>query len=273
MNSWIRAWVCLGLLGLFSSVALLAGDPPPAGASDQGFGVRQNMRELWRASVGALSAPESPSRLDAMVQQLKAIQVSPKPQTGLPASATQPAGGLRRLLVESTRDLRTRPKGKQLAPEVLEKLKKLPAQGVTSPEELAEALFLTGHFDAAIIFYKQALAGAKQSEDQAWLLYQMANCRRPSDPAAARALYGQILAEHPDSLWSSLAEVQDRLIEWHRINGPRTLLQELNRQSGAKSEQKVKLTSRPKALKTSRMTAPASAPAGGVAGGSVTGGG
>ena len=273
MNSWIRPVACLSLLGLFSGVALLAGDPPPASAPGEGCDVRKNMRELWRANVGALSGPEGPSRLEAMIRQLKAVRVAQKRRTGLPALTTQPAGGPEQLLVGSPRRPHARPEGKQIAPEVLEKLKKLPAEGVANPEELAEALFLTGHFDAAIVFYKQALTRAKKSEDKAWLLYQMANCRRPGDPAVARALYGQVLAEHPDSLWSSLAEVQDRLIEWHRINSPRTLLQELNPQSGAKSEQKAELTSRPKALKTSRMTAPASAPAGGVAGGSVIGGG
>lgn len=230
--------VCVVLLGLSGGAALLAGDPPPAGASAAGAAsrpttqaveVRQNMLELWRASIGALSPQPAGSPLEAVIRQLRALQLAPKetPAPASPAAATQPAPARVRIRVEPGQEPTSPPEGRQLDPSVLEKLKQLPAQGVASPEELAEALFLTGHLDAAFVFYEQALGRAEDDQAKGWLIYQMGNCRRPADPATARTLYARVVAEHADSVWASLADTQAGLIEWHQLNSPRRLLREL----------------------------------------------
>ena len=162
MNRWRGPLVCAVLVGLSGGAALLAGDPPPAGAATgaasqpttQAAEVRQNMLELWRASIGALPHQPPGSPLEAVIWQLRALQLAPKeaPAPTPPAATTQPAPPRVKIRVAPGQGPTSPPESRQLDPAVLEKLKQLPAQGVASPEELAEALFLSGHLDAAFVF-------------------------------------------------------------------------------------------------------------------------
>ena len=262
MTEHMRLSVFLALLGLSGGAVLAAAEQQPDP------GVRESMRELWHANVGAIPKEQAPSPLDAVVRQLRAIQMSPQRPAAGGVLAPQPTTAPAEVLAGSPQEPPARRAGRQIDPAVLEKLRKLPAGGVASPEELAEALFLTRHFDAASVFYEQALKEAKNDDDKAWLLYQMGNCRRPNDPAAARALYGRILAEHPDSVWSSLADMQSRLIEWQQINNPRGLLQELSQKPGRTSGKALAPTARPTTSQAVDSSGPGAAfPTGEIAGG------
>jgi tetratricopeptide (TPR) repeat protein len=221
MNGRRRAWICLGLLAGLNGVALLAGDAPSPGPAGPSSDVKESLRELWRANIKALADEHPSSAIDQSVRTLNSIRLKPKFLPPAQVVTSQPSSTPARLPQTAPAP----PVQKGIAPEVLEKLKKLPASGLASPEELADALFLSGHLDAAGTFYAQALEAAEEPEEKAWLMYQMANCRRAKDPAGASGLYKQILADYPDSLWASLADVQDRLIEWHRKSKPRDTLQ------------------------------------------------
>ena len=60
-----------------------------------------------------------------------------------------------------------------------------------------------------------------------WLLFQVGNCQRHSDPAAARKAYQQLAREFPDCPWTPVAKMFDRLLRWHELNNPAEALKGL----------------------------------------------
>jgi len=102
---------------------------------------------------------------------------------------------------------------------------------VDNPFELGEVLFLSGHQKKAAVFYQEALSRSSADEagsaqDRAWILFQIGNCLRDDDDAAAKKMYRQLIAEYPESPWTDLAKAQDKLIDWYRENKSRKLIAE-----------------------------------------------
>jgi hypothetical protein len=72
------------------------------------------------------------------------------------------------------------------------------------------------------------------SDDRAWILFQLGNCLRDSDPSAgsgqalqaARNAYRRLIAEYPDSLWTDLAKARESLIDWYLKDDPLTLIKQ-----------------------------------------------
>ena len=100
-----------------------------------------------------------------------------------------------------------------------------------SPFELGEILFASGNFRDAAIFYREALSrrspdDAGSARDRAWILFQVGNCLRNSDPAAAAKMYGQLTTEYPNCPWAPLAEAQRKLMDWYQKDQPRKLIAE-----------------------------------------------
>ena len=85
---------------------------------------------------------------------------------------------------------------------------------------LADTLFRGGHLDEAYRFYEKSVTKGTPAETKAWVLFQMANCRRTKDPAAAQALYHRVQTEHAASMWASTAAVEERLLQWLQMACP-----------------------------------------------------
>jgi len=185
--------------------------------------VRQNRRRLTAAVISAPEPATDDSELREAVERVRSITLKqrpvlpdsePTPKTEMPApEAPAPARNSGSAI---------------LPPEKLEQLKALPANQVTDPVALADALFRSGHYDHAYTFYEQMLADATTGEPtRAWLLFQMANCKRQSDPAAAVALYGRLLTGHPESSWAGPGKAYKTLVEWRQAVKPEAILESL----------------------------------------------
>jgi len=102
---------------------------------------------------------------------------------------------------------------------------------LNNPLEMGEVLFLSGNRKEAATFYQEALNRKSPDktgsvQDRAWILFQIGNCLRHDDPPTAAKMYRQLIAEYPDSAWTDLAKVQDKLIDWYQKDKPRTLIVE-----------------------------------------------
>jgi tetratricopeptide (TPR) repeat protein len=99
------------------------------------------------------------------------------------------------------------------------------------PAEVAEILFLSGRSEKAAAFYQQALQqidpnDTSTAHDRAWILFQIGNCLRDADPAAAGNMYRKLLSEFPDSPWTHLARVWEQFAQWYEKDDPYALLSE-----------------------------------------------
>jgi hypothetical protein len=103
--------------------------------------------------------------------------------------------------------------------DVIEQLKTLPAEQVADLMALADALYLGGRQPEASIFYEKALSSQLAPQAKAWALFQMANCRRRVDMAAAADLYKRLATEYPKCPWAAVAAVEQRLLAWYQASG------------------------------------------------------
>ena len=133
----------------------------------------------------------------------------------------------------------------------LETLRAIDDKDIPDPLALGDALYLAGRTRGAVIFYAKALAqkgdrylisshpssdnpglteGNKVSvpllseADRAWILYQLGNCHRVSDPAVAAGYYKRVVSEHGRSDWAIPSKVQADLIQWRLQNRPAELI-------------------------------------------------
>ena len=130
-----------------------------------------------------------------------------------------------------------------LPAEAAEALKRVLADPnqVSDPQELAELLYLTGKFVEAAVLYQKALDLTSDKEpaarvDRAWMLLQLGNCLRDTDPARARDAYAKVIAEHADCPWVELAKAHSQLITWYEQVQPRQWVagQEIAAQAGGR---------------------------------------
>jgi hypothetical protein len=96
---------------------------------------------------------------------------------------------------------------------------------VKEPLEIAEMLYATGHNQEAAVFYeiaitrKTSMGRDLNDDDRAWMLLQIANCRKNDLNAAALSL-NELLRKYPNSIWSQAAAAQRDLINWYRQERP-----------------------------------------------------
>ncbi len=84
---------------------------------------------------------------------------------------------------------------------------------------VADALFRLKDHARAMRFYEVAIDTAKSSVmERQWAMYQSANCMRYQDADRAVELYGRLIAEYPNSPWSSAALSQRKTLEWLKKN-------------------------------------------------------
>lgn len=224
---------------------LLAPAVAPAAEGDQSntpdirTQVRTARRDLWRAGIDAPADQSDSVRLREAIRQLREFEknsarpeparpapigrasVTPKAPP-IPAPASQP---ITRPISAKVRTVR--PGGGGISPTTLRQLRKLSPKGVHNAIALGDSLLRGGHLEEAVQIYQVAMQRDPGEEDRAWVMFQMGNCKRTSDPEMAAGFYKRLLSEHPGSLWSGVAEIQEHLIQWRRINDPGKLLKEL----------------------------------------------
>jgi len=169
----------------------------------------------------SMAPPASTRPGAALADAIRALRQRQLPRAGETARTkpARPAPGPR------TRPATRPAEAEALSPEVLAEIAGR-AKDLPDPTALADALFLAGRDKTAFAVYEAALASETVAENRAWLIFQMANCRREYDPAGCRAIYQRLLAEHPKSPWVPLAQTRDLLADWYAVNAPAELLAE-----------------------------------------------
>jgi tetratricopeptide (TPR) repeat protein len=86
----------------------------------------------------------------------------------------------------------------------------------------ADALYQAKDYRHAVRFYQMAVeAGGKDNPaGHQWALYQTANCLRHEDTEKAIGAYQKLIAEYPSSSWAAAALIQQRNLEWFKLNQP-----------------------------------------------------
>jgi tetratricopeptide (TPR) repeat protein len=208
--------------------------------------------ELLRAEISPLKGKEdegSKDRLKRMIEQVQSIRFeseeqavngasprktvsSAEPEQSSPtAQPPQPDSQ-----IEMVDQIETKRPYEQVTTKTLKILKDLLQQPdkLRDPLELAEILYASGNPRDAAPFYQEALTRADAndvgaSQNRAWILFQMGNCLRNDDPAAAAQVYRQLLVEQPQSVWADPVKAQIELIAWRLKERPRELIAESQR--------------------------------------------
>jgi tetratricopeptide (TPR) repeat protein len=228
--SKLACTLTVALLLAGESLAQTAPQAPPAQASSSD--VQQTMQDVWRESIEAPQAASSPAstELQRVIERLRAtklqaarpaadpIAAGPKPA---PVPTSQPTTQAAPVTLAAATQPATRP---VFTPAEIERLHKLAATDATRAAELAGAMFEAGYLKEAYGFFELALKSQTNNDEKAWLLWQMAACKRDSDPAAARAIYQQLVREHGDSALAPAASAQDKLLEFYEVNKPQALV-------------------------------------------------
>jgi tetratricopeptide (TPR) repeat protein len=185
------------LLSLATSSSLAAQAAPAATTAPGGVteDVRRNIQELLRTDAAAMAADPAP--VHVQVPKLPAVVPAPIKK---PAPATRPAMVVAKP-VPSTQ------------PAVDPELEKLRHTKLANPMAAADGFFKARRLAEAAILYEQALANA-QTRDKDWALLQLGACKEQTDPQAAVALYGRLLAECPNSPWRRLATARQSSLQW-----------------------------------------------------------
>lgn len=146
-------------------------------------------------------------------------------RTSRPAAqrTTRPAGSL----PASPKPRLTKAAGGGISPQTLGRFRLLSAKDITKPIALADSLYSGGYLQQAYAVYETAERQDITPADHAWVLFQMANCKRTSEPDIALGLYRRLLAENPDSPWSNLAQIRGDILVWNKVNAPRQVLKNL----------------------------------------------
>ena len=227
MSRMLKFTVCLVASGLTAATVLWAQEGPTTRPAPRSSRFEKTRQELWRSSIEAPAENKSSGELDDSIRYLESLS-----QGGAQRPTTKPAGGIGVGAAKSQAQATSRParspttQQSGIAPETLEKLKKLGPEGIPAPTALADGLFAGGHLDQAAVFYEIALQGEIGGEDRAWALYQLANCGRTTQPLVASARLSKLIDEHPDCLWSEVARVQQEIIDWLRTDDVSGLIEE-----------------------------------------------
>jgi len=213
-------------------------------------------RRLRQSSIRVPASEEDRKHKDELVrliEQVRSVKFKSKGQTSESAIGVKPEPTAQPEKTSSAQKTPPEPAGKpwerktaDLLPyepvskqtlQILESLSQHPDRsavlrqaGSGSLSELADILFLSGQTQQAAVFYQQALDhiapdSAALAENRAWILFQLGNCQRDTDPSTAIKTYRQLIAEYPNSPWTDLAKAREQLIDLYRNNISLTLIE------------------------------------------------
>ncbi|MHC4271052.1 MAG: tetratricopeptide repeat protein [Planctomycetota bacterium] len=201
-------------------------------------------RQLFQASISILSNDDDNSKikseLQKLIEQINNIELqSENAESGITHQSplTQQLGTEPEIIhQEKPIKLQTIPAQAYLnytpiteeTIQYLEKLSQKPEQ-VDDPFEIAELLFLSYHLDEAALFYAEALnrtssENSISAQRRAWILFQMGNCLRKTEPDRAKQIYTQLINEFPESSWTVPAQGQVQLIDFYLTDKPETII-------------------------------------------------
>ena len=246
MTLWIVPWVLLTFAAWEQVPPPTAGPPASPATLPAGGQAEGGLRELWRSNVEVL-ADKGSDDLQEAIRRLEAIRLPAQAGGGaaqvparasakvLPAPTSRPGPASRSSTAPASQPA-TRPA--ELTPELVAGLNKLHPGRPIGMAALADTLFHSGHVDWALPFYEKAIETSPDDEEKAWLLFQVANCRRKAAPPAADEAYGRLLSECPDSPWGPAAQFQRQFIEWQEVNRLPELLEEVENMTFAGRSEK-----------------------------------
>jgi len=200
-------------------------------------------QRLWRSRMSAPGRPDDAqtrTALNELVHRIRSVKFEAKEQTAATFTMPEPVvirpdttpdrGNAEQRTVQPAVAAPAAPEG-NLPAEAVEALKHIltDPNRASEPLELAELLYLTGRLNEAAILYQKALdltPGNEPAsrEDRAWILLQLGNCLRETNPARARDMYTRLVAEHADSPWVELAKAHSQLISWYEQVQPQQWL-------------------------------------------------
>ena len=181
--------------------------------------VHQNVRELLRASIAAPRETPATEELDRTAAEIQAMTPLPRPDANALSAAqadTQPATLPADIAVETATTQPVAAAPPALDANTIERLKLAPLSGPAGTIALADGLFAQNQLDGACALYTQALAQDKSGGDKDWVLFQIGNCLRSKDAAAARTFYKRVAAECPASPWAGVAASQTQFLDWQQ---------------------------------------------------------
>lgn len=202
-------------------------------------------RKLWQARINALedkNTSQSKDELRQIIKQISSVEFKSQAQPAETLIVIEPIRKTEPNEISSPSQMpQKRGPGKieyklpykRVTDETLQVFKSLSQypEELSNPLELAEILFSSHCLEEAAKCYREALnrLTADQTEpvDNAdWLLFQTGNCLRNDDPSTAMQMYGQLIAEYPDSLWADLAKAKNELTDWYLKDTPDVLIDE-----------------------------------------------
>jgi hypothetical protein len=196
-------------------------------------------RQLWQDRISSIPQQDFSAdrdRLERLLMQLRSVGIS-RPQTGeysaesltviidktpQRAEPNQPAAQAHPSTAAASKisDANT----SDLVLLLIQQVCKNPS-AVEDSFELAELLYIKGYLKEAAVFYQETLNRQKFVPGQkAWVLYQIGNCLRQTDPASALTAYKQLIAEFSDCPWAEPAKAQEKMLDWLQKEKPRELL-------------------------------------------------
>ena len=202
-------------------------------------------RQLLREEIGVIQEKRddpNDGKLRQLIERIRSVRfgqeekklaapalVSPKPPAAEPNErplAAQPKPE------SPSQDAASSVPVEKVTDQTLQKLKSLAQQPgkVGAPLELGEVLFAAGCLQEAAAFYREALKRIDPNDpnapnDRPWILFQIGNCLRDHDRPAAAKMYGQLLAEYPQSPWAELGKAESKLVEWYLKDDPLKLIE------------------------------------------------
>jgi len=200
--------------------------------------------ELWRERI-TIPTREQENRarddLLRMIRLVRAIEIkkpsiSPEPQKKIqpaspgepnkpaakPQKASPPARKERAATGESRPQRTISPETLDIVRAHLQQPEQMPA-----PLELADILFLGNCPNEAAVCYQQALDRQdpnRPGPDTDWILLQIGNCLKQTDPNRAIQSYARLIREYPNSPWLDLAKASSKLTEWYELERPLELI-------------------------------------------------
>jgi len=179
----------------------------------------QQQVKMLQVSAMEPNQPVQSSPLKDMISQLQSLEL-PK-QAGQPAPVQKTAGSDSADSADVNQLRPAAPPQTAAAGPAEPNLARL--DQVTAPLNAiaaADALYRVGDFVRAKRFYDLAAAETASSQNsiRSWAMYQAANCTRKENPQQAVELYNRLIAEFPNSAWSSAALAQRKKLEWLKKN-------------------------------------------------------
>lgn len=200
-------------------------------------------RELWRTRIGTL--PESQvnqpkEELEKIIQLVSSIEIkqqvvaaSPEPDTEADVEK-QPQSIPEEKDRPDQPDIQTENEQPEVAAEQISSYFREVSESpetLIDPLKLADALFKGGYLEESSICYQEALRrlSAQESDvfqDKVWVLLQMGNCLKQTDPQRALENYQRVVAEYPYSPWAQLAKEKSDVVSWYLKDNPKKLMQD-----------------------------------------------